>query len=58
MKPHHEQLLVAVLVGLIIAGAATFFITPSQITPHSASAVFDVAGGQVELFSPMEPARR
>jgi hypothetical protein len=42
MKKHHEQLLVATLAGLIIAGAATFAVQPALASTNDRVRVTDV----------------
>ncbi len=56
MTRNHEKLLVAVLAGLIIAGAAAFAINPSFASP-AAPARADLVAPATSLLLPQLPAK-
>ncbi len=56
MTPNHEKLLVAILAGLIIAGAAAFAINPALASTTGSNRTADFAAPTVQLL-PQLPSK-
>jgi hypothetical protein len=56
LTPNHEKLLVAILAGLIIAGAAAFAINPALASTTGSNRSADFAVSTVQLL-PQLPSK-